>query len=94
MALHLTSVDKGQVTQPWQGEGVLLDDGHGHLVPFVLTGGRRQRYRTQAVGGLDLVPLAGFERIAVATPSDGEARASDGRPRQTEGQPCPRPDPA
>jgi hypothetical protein len=66
VALHLTSVDKGQVTQPWQGEGALLDNGHGKLVPFVLTGGRRSRYRTGVVDGLDLVPLPGFDRIVVA----------------------------
>jgi hypothetical protein len=38
-ALHLTSVDKGQMTQPWQGEGVLLDNGRQKLEPFVLTSG-------------------------------------------------------
>lgn len=72
VALHLTSVDKGQVTQPWQGEGALLDNGHGKLVPFVLTGGRRGRYQTQIVSELDLVRLPGFERIEVATALDAD----------------------
>lgn len=65
VALHLTSVDKGQVTQPWQGEGVLLDNGHGKLVPFVLTAHRRQQYDSQWVDGLDVVPRPGFDRLAV-----------------------------
>ena len=43
VALHLTTVDKGQVTQPWQGEGALRDNGHGRLEPYVLTTGRRER---------------------------------------------------
>ncbi len=67
-ALHLTSVDKGQVTQPWQGEGVLLDNGHGKLEPFVLTSGRRTRYAARVVDGLDLVPVAGLDRLAVVWP--------------------------
>ncbi len=66
VALHLTSLDKGQVTQPWQGEGALLDNGHGKLEPFVLTGGRRQRYQTQSVEGLEVVPAPGFDRILIA----------------------------
>jgi hypothetical protein len=68
MALHLTSVDKGQVTQPWQGEGVLLDNGRQMLEPFVLTAGRRPRHGTRLVEGLDLVPVAAFERLAVFWP--------------------------
>jgi hypothetical protein len=65
MALHLTSVDKGQMTQPWQGEGVLLDNGCGKLEPFVLTGGRRSRYHARQIDGLDLVAAPGFDRLAV-----------------------------
>jgi hypothetical protein len=72
VALHVTSLDKGQVTQPWQGEGGLLDNGHGKLVPFVLTGGRRSRYHTAVVDGLDLVPLPGFDRMVVAAEAPGE----------------------
>jgi len=70
VALHLTTLDKGQVTQPWQGEGMLLDNGHQKLEPFVMTAGRRPRYRTEQIEGLDLVPVGGFERIAVAFPVD------------------------
>src|SRR5262249_44690628 len=53
VALHLTTLDKGQVTQPWQGEGGLLENGHGKLEPFVLTSSRRVRFNTIAVDGLD-----------------------------------------
>ena len=92
VALHLTSVAKGQVTQPWQGEGALLDNGHGKLVPFVLTGGRREHYATETVGGLDLVPRAGLDRIVVAAPLDARADGANGTPRQNEAHSCPRPD--
>jgi hypothetical protein len=67
-ALHLTSVDKGQLTQPWQGEGALLDNGRGKLEPFVLTGSRRSRYRVRRIDGLNLVPAPGFDRLAVVWP--------------------------
>lgn len=66
VAMHLTTLDKGQVTQPWQGEGALLDNGHGKLEPFVLTAGRRQRHDTEIVSGLDLVAMPGFESIRIA----------------------------
>ena len=69
VALHLTTLDKGQVTQPWQGEGALRDNGHGRLEPYVLTTGRRERSVVRTVAGLDLVPLPGFERIAVTWPN-------------------------
>jgi hypothetical protein len=65
IALHLTSVDKGQMTQPWQGEGVLLDNGCGKLEPFVLTGGRRSRYQTRVIDKLDVIAAPGFDRLAV-----------------------------
>jgi hypothetical protein len=68
VALHLTSVDKGQMTQPWQGEGVLVDNGHGKLEPFVLTGSRRSRYHVRAIEGLDIVAAPGFDRLAVVWP--------------------------
>jgi hypothetical protein len=68
--LHLTSLDKGQVTQPWQGEGVLLDNGRQKLEPFVLTAGRRPHHAAQTVEGIDLVPRPGFERIAVVWPTE------------------------
>jgi hypothetical protein len=67
VALHLTTLDKGQVCQPWQGEGALVDNGHGKLEPFVLTAGRRPRYATREVGGLDLVHCPGFDCLRVAT---------------------------
>lgn len=70
VALHLTTLDKGQVTQPWQGEGMLLDNGKGKLEPFVMTAGRRPHYRALTIAGLDAVPLPGFDRIAVALPAD------------------------
>jgi hypothetical protein len=75
VALHLTTLDKGQVTQPWQGEGALLDNGHGRLEPFVLTAGRRQRHEMLTVDGLDILPIAGFDRIAVAWPTAEPADA-------------------
>jgi hypothetical protein len=65
VALHLTSVDKGQMTQPWQGEGVLLDNGYQKLEPFVLTTARRLNYHARIIEGLDLVPSPGFDRIKV-----------------------------
>ena len=70
MTLHLTTLDKGQVTQPWQGEGALLDNGHGRLEPFVLTTQRRLRYTCRLVEGLSIVPGLGFDRIAVARIKD------------------------
>jgi hypothetical protein len=68
VTLHLTTLDKGQVTQPWQGEGGLRDNGHGRLEPYVLTTVRRQQSLVRIVDGLDLIPLPGFDRIAVAWP--------------------------
>jgi hypothetical protein len=68
VALHLTTLDKGQITQPWQGAGALVDNSHGQLEPFVLTAGRRLRYQTRQVDGLDVVPAPGFDRIAIASP--------------------------
>jgi len=68
VALHLTSVDKGQMTQPWQGEGVLLDNGYQKLEPFVLTGGRRARYHLRVLEGVDVVAAPGFDRLAVVWP--------------------------
>jgi hypothetical protein len=69
-SMHLFSVAKGQVTQPWQGEGVLVDNGHGRLVPFVLTAGRRPHYQARILDGLDFVAVPGFERIAVVWPME------------------------
>jgi len=80
VALHLTTLDKGQVTQPWQGVGVLVDNGHGSLLPSVLTGGRQQRYETRSVEDLRLVPGEAFERITVARPGIGSAKGKPGQP--------------
>ncbi|MCS6851281.1 MAG: L-tyrosine/L-tryptophan isonitrile synthase family protein [Gemmataceae bacterium] len=76
-ALHLTTLDKGQITQPWQGQGCLMDNGHGKLEPFVLTAGRQACHRLQTVTGLNLVPLPGFDSIQIATriPSEGPPRS-------------------
>jgi len=62
-ALHLHSLGCGQMVQPWQGEGVLRDNGHGKLVPYALTASRRDRLTTEVVDGLSLVPMEGFDRI-------------------------------
>lgn len=64
-ALHLATLGREQVTQPWQGEGALQDNGKGKLVPFVLTAGRRARMTCQQVNDLDILPLEGFESIQV-----------------------------
>lgn len=66
VALHLTTLDKGQITQPWQGIGALVDNLHGGLEPFVLTGGRRERYEANIVTDLDILPGSTFDHIAVA----------------------------
>ncbi len=65
-AFHLRTLSKEQVTQPWQGEGALRDNGRGALLPFALTSHRRQRYETTVVSGLNVIPLPGFDRIQVA----------------------------
>jgi hypothetical protein len=59
IALHLTAVDKGQVTQPWQGEGALLDNQHGKLEPFVITAGRRKTHPFRTVDQIDVLPQPG-----------------------------------
>jgi hypothetical protein len=77
IALHLTSLDKGQVAQPWQGEGALMDNGHGKLEPVVLTAGRLERLQLETVGDLDLIPDPGFRQIAVALPAAWIETASE-----------------
>jgi hypothetical protein len=64
-ALHLHSLGKGQMTQPWQGEGALCDNGHGELIPYVLTTARREKMAVNLVRHLNLVPLPGFDAIRV-----------------------------
>jgi hypothetical protein len=81
VALHLTSVDKGQMTQPWQGQGVLLDNGHQKLEPFVLTAGRRPRYQTRAVAAVHphLQPLARLQTMSRQRPQQGPLLAQAAR---------------
>lgn len=77
VAMHLTSVDKGQMTQPWQGEGVLLDNGHQKLEPFVLTTARRSRYHARIVQRLDVIPNLGFDRIRVVWPQEASVPSAN-----------------
>jgi hypothetical protein len=65
-ALHLRSVGKQQGTQPWQGQGVLLDNGVGKLVPVVLTAKRREQMLCQTVALPALVNLPNFAAITIA----------------------------
>jgi hypothetical protein len=64
-AFHLRSVGKQQGTQPWQGEGALLDNGAGQLVPIVLTTKRRQEMICQRQQVSNILPLPGFDSIEV-----------------------------
>lgn len=73
VSMHLTTLDKGQITQPWQGEGALRDNGHGRLEPYVLTAHRRQISAVETVEGLNLVPFPGFDKIAVVLPDERPA---------------------
>jgi hypothetical protein len=68
-ALHLTTVGKGQITQPWQGEGALCDNGHGELIPIVLTSKRRAEMNVMEVTDLNLIPMEGFDHIQVCAPT-------------------------
>jgi hypothetical protein len=79
-ALHLTTLGKGQITQPWQGEGALCDNGHGQLVPFVLTTSRRAAVNRTEVSNLDLLPLEGFDRIEVCSGPGDLTPGSEGEP--------------
>jgi hypothetical protein len=65
-ALHLRSVGKQQGTQPWQGQGVLLDNGVGKLVPVVLTAKRREQMLCQSVALPSMVDLPNFAAITIA----------------------------
>jgi hypothetical protein len=64
-ALHLASIGKQQITQPWQGAGALRDNGHGKLVPIVLTSKRLHTLRTESVPTPGFLPGAAFESIHV-----------------------------
>jgi hypothetical protein len=65
-AFHLRSVGKQQGTQPWQGQGVLLDNGADKLVPVVLTAKRRELMDCQSISLPKLLPLPNFEAITIA----------------------------
>ena len=64
-ALHLATIGKEQVVQPWQGEGALLDNGRGKLIPTVLTAGRREKIVSQRLTGIRLIPDPAFAAIEV-----------------------------
>lgn len=64
-SLHLATVGKEQVTQPWQGEGALRDNGKGKLVPLVLTAKRREELTIEEVDTSGLVPQEGFDTLPV-----------------------------
>jgi hypothetical protein len=64
-AFHLRSVGKQQGTQPWQGEGALVDNGAGQLVPVVVTSKRRQELHLQRERLPAILPLPGFDSILV-----------------------------
>jgi hypothetical protein len=87
VTLHVTTLDKGQVTQPWQGEGALRDNGHGRLEPYVLTAARRQLCSVRTVDGLDLLGLPGFDRISVAVDRAGAPRPETGAAARLAEQP-------
>jgi hypothetical protein len=75
-ALHLTSVAKGQVTQPWQGEGVLRDNGHDKLVPIVLSGKRRQEVEMRPVEVAGVINYPGLESIYVCCDQSSTSSSS------------------
>jgi hypothetical protein len=83
VAFHLTTLDKGQITQPWQGAGALVDNQHGRLEPFVLSAGRRLRYDTRSVDQIHVLPGPAFERIAVARLVSSPQEAEPVLPRET-----------
>jgi pyoverdine/dityrosine biosynthesis protein len=64
-ALHLTSLGKGQVVQPWQGEGALQDNGCGQLIPTVLTEKRRGELEIREFDVREVICHAGFAIISV-----------------------------
>jgi len=65
--LRIYSLCKGNISQPWQGEGGLRPNDKGELVPFVLTQERKDTYQTQWVNGLR---IAGglLDRIRIVQP--------------------------
>lgn len=65
-AFHLRSVGKQQGTQPWQGQGVLQDNGVGKFVPVVLTAKRRELMDCSTVPLPKLLSLPNFDSITIA----------------------------
>jgi len=68
-ALHLATLHKEMVTQPWQGAGALQDNGRGRLVPYVMTASRLGKYASENVQLPELVGLPGFHQIQVVDES-------------------------
>jgi hypothetical protein len=87
-SLHLTTVGKGHIVQPWQGAGALCDNGHAQLVPCVLTRERTRMAKTE-ICGLDVIGLDGFDRIALAAADAGAARAPAEAPTAVDQTHCP-----
>jgi pyoverdine/dityrosine biosynthesis protein len=69
--LHLRSLSKEQVTQPWQGYGALRDNGRGKLVPIVITSERQKKFELHTIRGLDIIQLTGFDCIDIVQEPDG-----------------------
>jgi hypothetical protein len=67
--LRLFSLCKGNITQPWQGEGCLRRNESGELVPFVLTQERKNAYRAQWAEGLGAARGL-LDRIRVVEPNN------------------------
>jgi hypothetical protein len=66
VALHLRSLGKHQVTQPWQGEGALLVNEAGKLIPTVITTKRRAEMTCNQIQLPKLLSVPSFDRIAIA----------------------------
>jgi len=77
--LHLTSLGKGQVAQPWQGEGALCDNGHGKLIPTVLTSKRREELQARRIGLPTFLSCPGFTSICICHQGAATARVGQAR---------------
>ena len=75
-ALHLATLRKEFVTQPWQGAGALESNSRGRLLPYVATTSRMKKESTISLTHLDVIPLPGFDRIEIA--QDAVARKDSG----------------
>ena len=63
--MQINTLYKGNITQPWQGEGC-LQDINGRLVPFVLTQSRRDKYGIEQVYGISIKGLEHLKGMKVA----------------------------